>query len=144
MPSFLGCNVGPPSIRLPSQLPKPYWYTVYMVIWFFVETLKDGVLDLFDVLFWQDTKQGWNPFIFRAVSHSYLRSCLQAVVLSLAPVKIFPTSIIDRSFSLTFSSSIYIVNALLQLVKIINDLWLALVTQFLSFTYTFSVSWTRC
>ena len=49
-PSSWDTNTGAPSmIRHPSQAPRPYWLTVFVLICF-SETLKEYITDSFDVL----------------------------------------------------------------------------------------------
>ena len=67
-------------IRLSSQVPRPYWLAVYMLICccFFFPGNLEGMYPwlVWCSLFWQDIKLCWKPCFSRAVPQSYLRGCL--------------------------------------------------------------------
>ena len=61
-------------IRLPSQVPRPYWLTMYLFFWN-LEGMDSWLI--WCSWFWQDIKLCWNPCFSGAVLWSgYLRSCL--------------------------------------------------------------------
>ena len=59
-------------IWLSSQVPRPYWLTLYMLIYFF-KTLTDCIHDSFNVLCYDNILNCWKPFFSQA---DPLRGCL--------------------------------------------------------------------
>ena len=65
-------------IRLSSQVPSPYWFAVYVLVFFFLFFLKpwrNASLACFMFFVWQDIKLHWKPCFFGAIPQSYRRGC---------------------------------------------------------------------
>lgn len=71
---MLACS--PLMLRLPSQVPRSRWFAVSMLICSFLKLGGTYPWWVWCSLFWQDPKLCWKPCFYRAVSQSYLRTCL--------------------------------------------------------------------
>ena len=60
-------------IRLPSQVPRPHWLTMYLLICFSWNLEGMYLWLVWCSSFWQDTKLCWKPYFSRAGPLSYLR-----------------------------------------------------------------------
>ena len=83
MPPFWKANAGAPlMVRLPSQAPWPYWLAMYKLIWFF--------WNLERMYLWLvRCSLCWKPCLCRTVPQTIWKDVSQAIVFSLAQIKLF-------------------------------------------------------
>ena len=81
-------SAGPLMMRLPSQVPRLYWVTVCVFICLFWN-LERNISLMCLMFFGLDKKLCWQPCFSSAIPQSNLRHVFQAIVLTLAQVRLF-------------------------------------------------------